>query len=533
MKRPLVIERELISEHASTVLFWSFAAFAVLLRAIMLSTMAIVSPDSPGYVSLAKSIAEGGIRAYFGGGFDPNLTIYPIFIHLVHLVVGDYVISGQIVSLIFGCLMFIPVVYLARAAFDRHTALMTLFLLAVHPLLLRYSAEVLKDTGLFFFILSGLALAHRGIEKDRLLVSLVAGAVAWSAVLMRFFGVIAVPVAAIGALSMGIASRMPKGRLTLHLVLFLLPIPLAGAALFLMFAGVDTSSILTDFASFFQKIIPPNPDTYAEILLSNPEYTGRMLSYLDLITGHPFIYFFVELMSVLGSAFVDIFILLFLLGLFVKPPEKTGSASRMFLVASTLCFFAVFYYVVSGFFFISKRHVMPLALVLMPWSGLGLRYLLFFIGDRANLLREKYPRTGFLTRRTAIVVLALWMLGALIYSFSPYRQDDRYQRDAGEYIADEFGVNSSVLLHIADTRTVFYAEGDPTYYTTLESMEELIDEGSSYDLVLWDTKAGEKPDGLDGLLAERGFVLLTTFTGTDDDTIYLYRSEAAEPSPTQ
>jgi 4-amino-4-deoxy-L-arabinose transferase-like glycosyltransferase len=531
MTRPLTIERNLLGEQTPTFLFWLIAAVAVLLRGIMLSTMAIVSPDSPGYVSLAQSIAENGIRAYFGGGFDPNLTIYPIFIHLVHLIVGDYVISGQIVSLIFGCLMFIPVVYLARAAFDRETALMTLFLLAVHPLLLRYSAEVLKDTGLFFFILSGIALAHLGMEKDRLFISLIAGVAAWSAVLMRFFGVITVPVAAIGILSMGIAARMPKKRLLLHLALFFFPIPLAGAALFLMHIGVDTSSLSADFTSFFQKIIPPDPDTYSDVLLSNPDYTGRMLSYVDLITSHPYRYFLVELLSVLGSTFVDIFIMMFLLGLFVKPQKDTGFSSRIFLTASAIILFAIFYYVVSSFFFISKRHVMPLVLVLMPWSGLGLRYLLIFTGNCAKKLRERYPRIGFLTRRAALMILALWTIGALLYSFSPYRQDDRYQRDAGEYISDEFGANSSMLSHIGDTRVVFYAEGDPTYFTTPESMKALIENGNSYDFVLWDTKIGPKPEDFDDVLTQQGFVLTETFVGTDDDVIYLYRRESAELSP--
>ncbi|MBN1882758.1 MAG: glycosyltransferase family 39 protein [Deltaproteobacteria bacterium] len=533
MKRPLTIERDLFSEKTTRILFWSLAAAAVLLRGIMLSTMAIISPDSPGYVRLAQSIAENGITAYFGGGFNPNLTIYPIFIHLVHLVVGDYVISGQITSLIFGCLSFIPVLYLARAAFDKETALMTLFLLSVHPLLMRYSAEVLKDTGLFFFILSGLALAHRGMEKDSPIISLFAGVVAWGAILMRFFGVIAVPVAAIGALSMGIAAGISKRRIVLHLGLFLIPIPLVGAVLFWHFVGIESCFINTDITTFFHDLIPTVPDAYADMLLSNPDYTGRMRSYLDLVTGHPYVFFLVELLSVLGSSFVDIFLFLFLLGLFVKPPADTGFASRIFLTVSAAAFFVFFYYVVSSFFFISKRHVMPVVLVLLPWSGVGLRYLLSFINNRADSLREKYPRTGLLTRRTSCVILSLWLCGAVIYSLSPYRQDDRYQRDAGEYIAREFGADTSILMYIADSRTAFYAESNPAYYSTLESLETSIGEGNKYDFVIWDTKAGPKPESLDGVMAEHGFVLLTTFTGTDDETIYIYRYETISLSPSQ
>jgi len=533
MKRPLAIENDLITEQTATLLFWLFAAAAVVLRGIMLSTMAIVAPDSPGYISMAESIAENGVAAYFGNGFDPNLTLYPIFIHLVHLIFGDYVISGQIVSLVFGCLVFIPVVYLARAAFDRETALMTLFLLAVHPLLVRYSAEVLKDTGLFFFILSGLALAHRGMDKDSPGISLIAGMAAWSAVLMRFFGIIAVPVAAIGALSLGIASRMPKGRIILHLCLFLIPIPLAVAVLFQIFVGIESTSILTDFSSFLQMITPPNPDTYADVLFSNPDYTGRMLSYLDLITGHPYAFFLIELISVLGSAFVGIFILLFILGLFVTPPRENGFASRIFLTVSALVFLLIFYYVVSSFYFISKRHVMPVVLALFPWSGLGLRYLLARIKEWTGLLGEKYVRVGGLTRRIVSVILALWLAGAALYAFSPYRQDDRYQRDAGEYIAHEFGADASILMHLADSRSAFYAEGVPAYYMSPESLETSLNGENEYDFVMWDTKVGPKPENLDGLLEGRGFVPIATFTGTDDDTIYLYRNEASPPPPPQ
>jgi len=533
MKRPLAIENDLITEQTATLLFWLFAAAAVVLRGIMLSTMAIVAPDSPGYISMAESIAENGVAAYFGNGFDPNLTLYPIFIHLVHLIFGDYVISGQIVSLVFGCLVFIPVVYLARAAFDRETALLTLFLLAVHPLLLRYSAEVLKDTGLFFFIISGIALAHLGMQKDRLFISLIAGVVAWSAILMRFFGVVSVPVAAAGALAMGIAAGMPKKRVLLHLGLFLMPIPLAGALFFLMFVGMDTTSILPDFASFLQRIVPPDPDAYADILLSYPECTGRMMSYVDLVTGHPYIFFFVELLSVLGSAFVDIFIVMFVLGLFVRPPADSGRASRIFLTVSALLFLAFCYFIVSSFFFISKRHIMPVMLMLIPWSGLGLRYLLIFFRNCTEMLREKHPRTGFLTRRIALLILILWTIGALIYAATPYRENRRYQRVAGEYIVEEFGTNTRILSHVADTRTVFYAGGTGQYYREIDVMERLIDEGNTYDFVLWDTKVGPKPEGFDEVLTERGFVLMKTFTGTDNDILYIYRNEVSELSPPQ
>jgi hypothetical protein len=171
--------------------------------------------------------------------------------------------------------------------------------------------------------------------------------------------------------------------------------------------------------------------------------------------------------------------------------------------------------------------------VLFPWSGLGLRYLLAWLTDRAGLLGKKYPRTTVVTRRIPILFLSLWLLGAITYSLAPYRQDDRYHRDAGEYIAGEFGTNTSMLAHIADTRVSFYAESDPEYYSSLESLETFIEGGDEYDFVLWDTKTGPKPDNLDRLLAERGFLPLATFTGTDDDTIYIYRNEAVPLSPPQ
>ena len=124
-------------------------------------------------------------------------------------------------------------------------------------------------------------------------------------------------------------------------------------------------------------------------------------------------------------------------------------------------------------------------------------------------------------------------MGVVVYTFTPYRQDDRYQRDAGEYIAREFGTDTSILAHIADTRAVFYAESEPDYYVSPESLEISIEEENEYDFVMWDTKVGPKPETLDGLLAEHGFIPLETFTGTDDETIYIYRNETVPPPASQ
>jgi len=88
-------------------------------------------------------------------------------------------------------------------------------------------------------------------------------------------------------------------------------------------------------------------------------------------------------------------------------------------------------------------------------------------------------------------------------------------------------------MHLADSRSAFYAEGVPAYYMSPESLETSLNGENEYDFVMWDTKVGPKPENLDVLLEERGYLPIATFTGTDDDTIYLYRNEASPLPPPQ
>jgi len=140
------------------ILALAVAALALAIRVLVSGFLPVIQPDGVVYVAVAKQFQATG------SPFDPLFhPLYPIFIALAQPFVGDWEMSGRLVSALFGALVVLPAFALARGIVGRQAALVSVVFIAVHPRLVQNSASVLCEATYTFLLVSGVLAARRGL----------------------------------------------------------------------------------------------------------------------------------------------------------------------------------------------------------------------------------------------------------------------------------------------------------------------------------------------------------------------------------
>jgi len=134
------------------------AAVAFAVRVLVAEFQPVIHPDGIVYLAVAKQFRATG------SPFDPLFhPLYPMCIALVQPLIGDWEMSGRLVSAFFGALVILPAFALAREIVGRQAALLAAVFTAMHPRLVQNSASVLCEAAYTFLLVSGVLAARRGL----------------------------------------------------------------------------------------------------------------------------------------------------------------------------------------------------------------------------------------------------------------------------------------------------------------------------------------------------------------------------------
>jgi len=191
---------------------------AIVIRMILALTAVALGSDGSEYCWTAQTMFEKGVFAGMKGDFlypfysvNRRLPIYPFLGSLLYGVVGDLVLALQLVSVILGVGAVVLAYAVARELFEpRQIAVFAAGIVALHPVLARGSAEVLREVPGGFFILLALYLLLLSIRSERfwLLLALLAGIVGFTAFLTRMETAVLMPLLCI--------LPFAKGKMGLH-----------------------------------------------------------------------------------------------------------------------------------------------------------------------------------------------------------------------------------------------------------------------------------------------------------------------------
>ena len=133
------------------------AAIALGIRVLVAAFLPVIQPDGVVYLAVAKRFQATG------SPFDPLFhPLYPVFIALAQPFIGDWEMSGRLVSAFFGALVILPAFALTRGIVGGQAALLACVFIAVHPRLVQDSASVLCEATYTFLLVSGVFAARRG-----------------------------------------------------------------------------------------------------------------------------------------------------------------------------------------------------------------------------------------------------------------------------------------------------------------------------------------------------------------------------------
>ena len=137
---------------------------ATALRLISLYKTPLLNPDGIAYILQAKAFylqqSEHFLTAY------PYPTNLSLMIAGIYGFIGDWVVSGQSISIFFSLLTIIPLYFFNRIFWPRKTTIVIVILYVVSPLFIELSHEIIRGPQFWFFLSLGLWGFCRFLEQE-------------------------------------------------------------------------------------------------------------------------------------------------------------------------------------------------------------------------------------------------------------------------------------------------------------------------------------------------------------------------------
>jgi 4-amino-4-deoxy-L-arabinose transferase-like glycosyltransferase len=186
----MTVEEIRLTHRARRHIVWLLPILlvALLLRVYWaIAYTAVIENEGAVYASLAENLASGkGYISVFGPDTFLNFPpLYPILIEIALTVARDAERAARIVSIIAGTLLTVPAYLIALKVYGVVTARIAAILIALHPLLIGYSAAVYSETTYLLFLMMGVYCVLLAQELRSHTWSVLAGVVFGLAYLAR------------------------------------------------------------------------------------------------------------------------------------------------------------------------------------------------------------------------------------------------------------------------------------------------------------------------------------------------------------
>ena len=144
-----------------------------------------ICPDAILYIRLGKAFEAGYLEPALG---NIRFNVYPVILAALHRAGLGWEMAGAVWGVVISSCTVLPLFGWVRCAFDRRTALGAGFLYAVHPGLIRWSVEIIRDSTFWFLLAASVYLLWLAITDLRWRWFLASGVTIALACLTRFEG---------------------------------------------------------------------------------------------------------------------------------------------------------------------------------------------------------------------------------------------------------------------------------------------------------------------------------------------------------
>ena len=437
-------------------------AVALAVRLYLLWQYYCISSDGIHYIEAARRFYFGDIKGGLGSVYPPA---YPSLVALVYPWIGDWELSGQIISIACGVILLFPLYALCRDLYGEKVGLLACYLAAINPYLARYSIHVRTESP--FFLLSTLALLLfcRGMTQGKASRFFYGGLVAGFAYLVRPEAIGFLVIVPVAFILTWWFKREPHARrvggacllLFVGFFLFALPYVVYLSAASGQWGAVSKKAGLTFQIALTESGLLENEDSQTLADLES-------LTLVQFISRHPVLYAKKVLLDLLPSigiyfeAVHYVYAPFVLIGLWLITREKFWLRNDFLLV----CFF-VFYLFGFALIFVRRRYLIQLVAISLPWVALGLAW------SWTRLQRIVGLRTFRIVAATGIVIFLAGTLPKTLKAISP---EKAYVRDAGRYLKKLNGSGHPTVF-VFDDRITFYGDAKAILLSDLDEAKLL------------------------------------------------------------
>ena len=400
------------------------------------------------YIPIAKDFAFGLYQKALSHNQQP---LYPLILAFVDRWVSDFELAGRLVSSFFGILIIFPVYFLGKRIFDEKIAFFSSLLLAIHPYIRRFSADVLKESTYLFFFATALWFAWRAIQDEKKYFFLFTPILSILAYLVRPDGFEVLLVVFFYVLLVKRFS-MPGRKRTVILLLILSSFVLLLPYLFYLreMRGEWT----------FGKAKSIGGILGLEVLKDGVPYAHKILWSLKKLN--------LEILSI----FHPLYIFLLIIGLFKSFFSRLKPGEGFLLSFCPLHYGVLFLMVLNTTqwgadqavqeYQFSGRHVLPLLLVSIYWVGEGALTVYHWLHEKVGT-KHLFPRSGLERKSILIMTLILILILAVVLpkTLKPQRYERLPEKWAGTWIKNQSGKGVTIFTTVP--RVAYYADGGYEY----------------------------------------------------------------------
>ena len=146
-----------------TAVLFCILLIGLMLRLFDLMNAAVIEMDGIGYTTMAGNFLKGQM---FEALKDISHPLYPLFLGFFGLFIRDLELAGRLLSLTCGMLLIYISFAFVKRFFDEKKALWASFFVAIHPYLIRFSAQVLTESLAILLFTAAVFLFFNGWVHD-------------------------------------------------------------------------------------------------------------------------------------------------------------------------------------------------------------------------------------------------------------------------------------------------------------------------------------------------------------------------------
>lgn len=467
-----------MSKHfESRKFFWVLFALCCGIRIYMFFSTYVIARDSVEYMGMADLFFAGRFLEAFKYITPP---FYPLLVTGLKLVINDPEIAGKMVSFVTGTCAFFPLYYLGKRIFEQRVVFIGLFLFAIHPYLVRYSAEVLSESTFIFLSVTGMWLFWKGLDERRTIFCFVSGAILGLSCLTRAQGLIWVGVLVIVPIIFYSLRRRKE-------------IYQGNEWIFSFLAIVGFFIVITPYAYFLKGLTGEwtvrQSGAYSILMGTGSSQQQGLWGAISTLSSHPLL-LIKKLGRNIGMLVLWLpetihypFLFLLVVGLVTWRQTKRNLQGELYLAIICLV-----YILGHCLLYLKVRYLLPIVPFALFWAGQG-----FWVTESwvQRFCARYIPKV--MVKHRALVVTAFLILfmaaSALPKTLLPQRLDKLDRKEIGHRIAALF--QRSPVIIASDGRIGFYAGGKVVDLREIKTFTELLEYShtNKVDIIVMDKES--------------------------------------------